>query len=591
MSNPLAPFIVRIQKADGTIVGGGFLIGEHQILTCAHVVRDALNMRSTPPDPPQDDIHLDFPFIEMEKVIKAKVVSRGWGPCLQNTECGSDIAVLSLSDPPPHGSRPASLNISTADVSDHPFFTYGFPKGYDKGVQADGIVKYEQADQSVQLEDENVTGKRIEGGFSGAPVWDEQLESVIGMISSADRQKETKVAFMIPTQLIINVCPDLRELLDDGKISLQKILQDLSKRMKEITSVYMPVAKYLKRIGKEDIDEDGELFLEVVKNFLYRELSAEDFIEMWQQTDTAPVQPPKEIHYDILAEQLEAGEIIPFLGSEMLHLFGLSASAQQDLTRTLAEKAKYPDFNGSLPMISQYYQMELSRNTLIRTVSEAECASLQPNNLYHLLGNITSPVVVISTYYDNVLETIFREKQKKFVIMSHYMHSKADQDFGKVFLMYSDRSEPEKSLTPEAVSGLNLLEQGYSIIYKICGCFNLCNAEIIGKMDPLIISEDDFFNFSRHLERLIPDYLTREFGRRRLLFFGYNLEEWQDRLVANTILEKKRVHRDRSYTVAGNPSPYEKAYWKFNGVDVYPVELEPFVENLHNAMEELQNEI
>ncbi|NJR18288.1 MAG: trypsin-like peptidase domain-containing protein [Calothrix sp. CSU_2_0] len=34
--------IARIYRSDGVIVGSGFLVFEHYILTCAHVVADAL---------------------------------------------------------------------------------------------------------------------------------------------------------------------------------------------------------------------------------------------------------------------------------------------------------------------------------------------------------------------------------------------------------------------------------------------------------------------------------------------------------------------------------------------------------------------
>lgn len=52
--------------------------------------------------------------------------------------------------------------------------------------------------------------------------------------------------------------------------------------MKDLGNNYIPVAAYLKRMAKEGIDDEGEIFLEVLKNFLNNDLSPNDFIEIWQ---------------------------------------------------------------------------------------------------------------------------------------------------------------------------------------------------------------------------------------------------------------------------------------------------------------------
>ncbi len=369
----------------------------------------------------------------------------------------------------------------------------------------------------------------------------------------------------------------------ESKYNIQVILEGLSKRMNDIPGIYMPIARFLKQMSKQGIDEEGEIFLDVVNNFIAGNLSKEAFARMWQEVDTAQSQVKKSPNYDLLAERLIRGEIIPFLGSEAPGLSGLVMPCSDELVGRLAEKAEYQDFSGSLPMISQYYQMEYSRGTLVRTAkqaSEPECGILQPDMLFYLLGSIASPILVISTYYDDVIQRIFNENNKKYVVISHHIHLRTDYDFGRVFLKYSDEDKPREPCTAESVSGLNLLENGCSVIYKICGSFNLCNIEAVGKPDPLVISEDDFFNFSRHLEKVIPDYLVKHMSRRSLLYLGYNLEEWQDRLIANAILEKKHTHREPSYAVHENPTLYEKTFWKFNGVDIYEVETKNFVSEM-----------
>jgi hypothetical protein len=48
----------------------------------------------------------------------------------------------------------------------------------------------------------------IDKGFSGAPVWDDDLAVVVGMVVSFIRGKP--VSFIIPSETIWNICDELR---------------------------------------------------------------------------------------------------------------------------------------------------------------------------------------------------------------------------------------------------------------------------------------------------------------------------------------------------------------------------------------------
>ncbi|MCP4104885.1 MAG: hypothetical protein GY749_05020, partial [Desulfobacteraceae bacterium] len=315
--------------------------------------------------------------------------------------------------------------------------------------------------------------------------------------------------------------------------------------------LYIKMVNFLKRLEKREICHEDEILLETIEDFVSENLSVDELTEVWEGDIVRSGGP----NYDVLADRLNRGEIIPFLGSDILCLSGLSMPCSKELVQNLAENVGYNDFMGTLPMISQYYrQMEqgYSKAMLIRTLKDLigqENAAYAPNPLYGLLGDIQAPVILISASYDSLIEDVFQKKGKKFVIISHHIHPAKDSDFGKILLKYPDKPDPEAPCSAKAISGLKLLENGFSVIYKVCGCFGLYRTESVDKLDPLMISEDEFFSFSRHLEKLIPDYLTRQFPRRSFLFLGYNLDEWQDRLIANAILEKKRARSEQSYVI------------------------------------------
>lgn len=362
--------------------------------------------------------------------------------------------------------------------------------------------------------------------------------------------------------------------------SLQSILQQFSSRIKDLKSHYMPVAKHLRRMQKEGLDEEGELLLEIVQKFLAHDLSTEEFLEIWQSSDIMP-DARTNVNYDALARRLMRGEIIPVLGSEVHYRCGLPFPSSAQLAHSLAQEARYDDFSGPLSMISQYYEMsEYGRGTLLQSVQQALEQHLAEGNaypLYQLLSNIPEPVLIISACYDRLLERHFTDKGKKFVVISHLNIA---ENSNQVLLKYSDRTAPEAPCMGEAISPLKLLEQGYSILYKVCGGFGISPTETSEEFDSLMISEEDYFAFARKLENIIPGYLSTQIKRKSLLFLGNSLNNWQDRLVLNAILEKNRNNRARSYAVEENPSKYELEYWKFHGVDLYQLNLTTFVEKL-----------
>jgi hypothetical protein len=191
--------IVRIYASSGAIVGAGFLTGERQMLTCAHVVATALGIPEGVPEMPTDDVVLDFPLVGMAHTLTARVVH--W-------DAERDVAGLELTDAPPDDAQPVPL-VTADDLWGHHFRAFGFPSGYEDGVWASGVLRGQTAAGWVQIEDVKDPGYWVQPGFSGTPVWNEQLDGVAGITVAADTDRTTKAAFMIPTQSLIEAWPDL----------------------------------------------------------------------------------------------------------------------------------------------------------------------------------------------------------------------------------------------------------------------------------------------------------------------------------------------------------------------------------------------
>ncbi|MGE5340382.1 MAG: S1 family peptidase [Candidatus Omnitrophota bacterium] len=200
--------IIRIRNENEQIVGSGFLISETQLVTCSHVVKEALNISKSKQqiEAPQGNIKLDFPFLSPQKILTAKIFK--WSPTLRDSNNGMDIAILEINECPPRDSRPVSLFLEEdGEFKENEFKVYGFPNGYDAGLWSTGKVVGMISNGLIQLEDPKTTGKPIDYGYSGGPVYDKKIEKVIGIIALADKISGTKISFMIPAQKIRDLDP------------------------------------------------------------------------------------------------------------------------------------------------------------------------------------------------------------------------------------------------------------------------------------------------------------------------------------------------------------------------------------------------
>jgi hypothetical protein len=208
MTRPLERSVVRIYSNEGKVIGAGFLVSQKHILTCAHVVADALGLPRKTAEMPDAEISLDFPILAAKQLFKARVVF--WRP-VNPDEFVEDIAGLELESSPPEAAQPARL-ITLDNLWRHPFKVLGFPEGKPNGVWADGELRAGLANGWVQLEGVRETGYRLENGFSGAPIWDETLQGVAGMAVAAEiHRPDAKAAFMIPTKVLCTAWSELGE--------------------------------------------------------------------------------------------------------------------------------------------------------------------------------------------------------------------------------------------------------------------------------------------------------------------------------------------------------------------------------------------
>jgi hypothetical protein len=129
------------------------------------------------------------------------VVPEGWVP-ISDRQRG-DVAVLEVVGEPPAGAGPAPLR-RPVQLRGHAFDATGFPAAAESGLTASGEISRPAGPggEWVQLDGVRVQGARVEQGFSGTPVWDQQVGAVVGMVVSELVGGDAKVSWMIPLGVI-----------------------------------------------------------------------------------------------------------------------------------------------------------------------------------------------------------------------------------------------------------------------------------------------------------------------------------------------------------------------------------------------------
>ncbi|WP_381791380.1 trypsin-like peptidase domain-containing protein [Streptomyces niveus] len=196
----LAAAVVRVKGPDGEPAGAGFLVAPQTVLTCAHVVNDALDRPREEEVAAGTQVLVDLPFAEGGSVAEVE----RWVPV--RADQTGDIAVLRLPAAIP-GARPVNM-ADTERVWGHDVRVPGFPRRSPGGVWHYGRLRGGTAEGWVQLSQADPHGIPVEEGFSGSPVWDEQLRAVAGMVVVI-QPGGVRQTFLIPTRTLVAELPEL----------------------------------------------------------------------------------------------------------------------------------------------------------------------------------------------------------------------------------------------------------------------------------------------------------------------------------------------------------------------------------------------
>jgi DNA-binding SARP family transcriptional activator len=278
-----------------------------------------------------------------------------------------------------------------------------------------------------------------------------------------------------------------------------------------------------------------------------------------------------------IVKALLAGRIVPVLG-----LDGAGALAEH-----LASAFGVPDDRPvDLARVSQYVATMQGSGPLYDELHSRFEAAVEPTPLHRFLARLPALQrergaphhLIVSTNYDLALERAFEEADEELDIVAYV----ATGPYRGRFWHRPPGEAPRPIDVPNTYAAELSLERR-TILLKLHGAVDPLPER---EWESFVITEDDYIDYlgRSELTAVVPVALAAKLRRSHFLFLGYDMADWNLRLILNRIWGERPIGY-RSWAVQGSLSPLAYAFWR--RYDVTPLEVEPssYVELLERRLE------
>ncbi|CRK56672.1 hypothetical protein [Alloactinosynnema sp. L-07] len=184
---------VRIRDAYGIVRGAGLVVCTRQVLTCAHVVGDRVEI-------PDAKVVVEFVGMAGTPSVTARVAEGCWVPVHEDGR--GDVVLLDLDS---GGPQVPGAPLRRLPSWGRRVRVFGFPDGAElPGVWAQPVMAGPGGPDGewIQL-DSPTDDTRVTRGFSGSAVTDHETGWVVGMVVSEYRTHPGNVSWMLPVETIL----------------------------------------------------------------------------------------------------------------------------------------------------------------------------------------------------------------------------------------------------------------------------------------------------------------------------------------------------------------------------------------------------
>jgi DNA-binding SARP family transcriptional activator len=278
-----------------------------------------------------------------------------------------------------------------------------------------------------------------------------------------------------------------------------------------------------------------------------------------------------------IVQALLAGRVVPVLG-----LDGIG-----ELAEHLASAFEVPkDRPVDLARVSQYVATMKGSGPLYDELHARFEAAVEPTPLHRFLAQLPARLrergaphqLIVSTNYDLALERAFEDAGEEVDIVAYV----AAGPYRGRFWHRPPGEAPRPIDVPNTYATELSLERR-TILLKLHGAVDPLPER---EWESFVITEDDYIDYLGHSEltAVVPVSLAAKLRRSHFLFLGYEMADWNLRLILNRIWGERPVAY-RSWAVQRSPSPLAQAFWR--RYDIAPLDVEPetYVELLGRRLE------
>jgi DNA-binding SARP family transcriptional activator len=282
----------------------------------------------------------------------------------------------------------------------------------------------------------------------------------------------------------------------------------------------------------------------------------------------------------------EEGEIVKaLLAGRVVPVLGLDGAG--DLASHLASAFEVPgDRPVDLARISQYVATMKGSGPLYDELHSRFEAALEPGPMHCFLAKLPALLrargaphqLIVSTNYDLALERAFEDAGEEVDIVAYVAAGPQRGHF-----WHRAPGEPPRPIDVPNTYASELSLERRTILLKLHGAVDPLPER---EWESFVITEDDYIDYlgRSELATVVPVSLAAKLRRSHFLFLGYEMADWNLRLILNRIWGERPVAY-RSWAVQRSPSPLAQAFWR--RYDVVPVDVEPtaYVELLERRLE------
>lgn len=304
------------------------------------------------------------------------------------------------------------------------------------------------------------------------------------------------------------------------------------------------------------------------------------------------------VPYPLISNLLREAKVVPFLGAGVnvrsadiaaLPDAGPSLPTGAQLSRKLAKEVAYPADDdrdlSDLAKVASYFVELSARQRLCETLRKEFTVDAKPSPMHRYLASIRSPLLVVTTNYDDLMERAFIEAGHPYDLVVHPTDQREVE--GSVLWWEHGATEPQAV----APNKLYIELDQRTVVYKMHG--SICRAS--EKLESYVVTEEDYVDFLARMTGLhaIPAQFLHFFRDRHFLYLGYGLRDWNLRVMlrmlrmsgagvgkGGTGADDERDQKLVSWAVQYRPSPIETELWGARDVKIFDVPIDEFVKGL-----------